>query len=172
MNPLDVVRTRYYNQPYIAGNGKIYSSGIDAFKTIFRTYFIFITGTEGLTAFYKGFLTHFLRIGPHFCLTFVFIGMLKRNLQHFYNRLDLRDSFNNLHKDKNGYLSVPELKSVLESLFKSLDDPEYPIANRENISEYIDKLVKQLEKENNGLRFDEFQILENQIRSIFTEKNF
>jgi solute carrier family 25 protein 34/35 len=31
-------------------------------------------------AFYKGFSTHFMRIGPHFTLTFVFLGMLKRQL--------------------------------------------------------------------------------------------
>src|SRR5690554_1912757 len=36
--------------------------------------------TEGPLAFYKGFSTHFMRIGPHFTLTFVFLGMLKRQL--------------------------------------------------------------------------------------------
>lgn len=36
--------------------------------------------TEGPLAFYKGFSTHFMRIGPHFTLTFVFLGMLKRQI--------------------------------------------------------------------------------------------
>lgn len=39
-----------------------------------------ILTTEGPMAFYKGFSTHFMRIGPHFTLTFVFLGMLKRQL--------------------------------------------------------------------------------------------
>jgi hypothetical protein len=59
MNPIDVTRTRYYNQPYVNGKGELYSSGLDAVKKIW-------TG-EGPTAFYKGLITHFLRIGPHFC---------------------------------------------------------------------------------------------------------
>ncbi|KAI8907819.1 mitochondrial carrier domain-containing protein [Gorgonomyces haynaldii] len=61
MNPIDVVRTRFYNQPYLNGKGQLYTSGIDAISKIVKH--------EGLTAFYKGFLTHFLRIGPHFCCT-------------------------------------------------------------------------------------------------------
>jgi Mitochondrial carrier protein len=64
----------YYNQTYdVNSRGVLYTSGMDAFKKL--------TATEGMKAFYKGFLTHFLRIGPHFCLTFVFLGVLKRNLQ-------------------------------------------------------------------------------------------
>ena len=59
MNPIDVVRTRYYNQNYVNGKGTIYSSGADAVQKIVKT--------EGPMAFYKGFLPHFLRIGPHFC---------------------------------------------------------------------------------------------------------
>ncbi|KAI8836795.1 mitochondrial carrier domain-containing protein [Chytriomyces cf. hyalinus JEL632] len=59
MNPIDVVRTRYYNQPYVNGKGTLYSSGTDAIKHIVQH--------EGPSAFYKGFTTHFLRIGPHFC---------------------------------------------------------------------------------------------------------
>jgi solute carrier family 25 protein 34/35 len=61
MNPIDVIRTRFYNQPYKNGKGELYSSGADAIKKIFRN--------EGPKAFYKGITTHFLRIGPHFCRT-------------------------------------------------------------------------------------------------------
>jgi solute carrier family 25 protein 34/35 len=59
MNPIDVVRTRYYNQPYTNGKGALYCSGYDAIQKIWSI--------EGPQAFYKGFVTHFLRIGPHFC---------------------------------------------------------------------------------------------------------
>lgn len=59
MNPLDVIRTRFYNQPYVNGKGELYSTGLDAVQKIYKY--------EGPKAFYKGFFTHFLRIGPHFC---------------------------------------------------------------------------------------------------------
>jgi hypothetical protein len=59
MNPIDVIRTRFYNQPYSNGKGILYSNGTEAIKKIYLN--------EGPSAFYKGFITHFLRIGPHFC---------------------------------------------------------------------------------------------------------
>ncbi|KAI8900457.1 mitochondrial carrier domain-containing protein [Globomyces pollinis-pini] len=65
MNPIDVVRTRYYNQTYENGKGTLYSSGVDAVKKIVKN--------EGPGAFYKGFFPHFLRIGPHFCCKILFI---------------------------------------------------------------------------------------------------
>ena len=62
MNPVDVVRTRYYNQKYVNGVGELYTSGLDCSKKVLKH--------EGLRGFYKGFVTHFLRIGPHFCRIF------------------------------------------------------------------------------------------------------
>jgi solute carrier family 25 protein 34/35 len=59
MNPIDVVRTRFYDQTYVNNVGANYNSGFDAIKKIFNY--------EGPSAFYKGLTTHFLRIGPHFC---------------------------------------------------------------------------------------------------------
>jgi solute carrier family 25 protein 34/35 len=126
MNPIDVVRTRYYNQPYQNGKGMIYASGTDAVSLLplvnlcansILTEFDFglkiarIMKTEGVTAFYKGFVTHFLRIGPHFCckertrplvtnllidtitVTFVFLGVFRRQLADTYSFFDLKDSF-------------------------------------------------------------------------------
>lgn len=74
MNPIDVIRTRYYNQPYVNGRGTIYNSGIDVIKKILCN--------EGPMAFYKGLVTHFLRIGPHFCRKFLFD--YSNNESHFY----------------------------------------------------------------------------------------
>ncbi|RGB38223.1 mitochondrial carrier domain-containing protein [Rhizophagus diaphanus] len=68
MNPLDVVRTRLYN-----------TSSINR-QSIFRTIKT-IVENEGLKSLYKGFGTHFMRIGPHFCLTFVFLEQLKRGVK-------------------------------------------------------------------------------------------
>ncbi|KAL7753032.1 hypothetical protein RI367_001483 [Sorochytrium milnesiophthora] len=73
MNPIDVLRTRYYNQPYGSnGKGLIYSSGWACARQV--------VANEGYSALYKGFVSHFMRIGPHFCLTFVFLGIMRRQL--------------------------------------------------------------------------------------------
>ncbi|KAJ3300504.1 hypothetical protein HK104_011010 [Borealophlyctis nickersoniae] len=108
MNPIDVVRTRYYNQPYENGKGVNYSSGVDAIKKIFAN--------EGPTAFYKGITTHFLRIGPHFCLTFVFLGILRRSIADFYAYRDRIDSFAVFDKDGNGVLDPEELRAALRDI--------------------------------------------------------
>ncbi|KAF9081454.1 Mitochondrial oxaloacetate carrier protein [Mortierella sp. GBA35] len=68
MNPMDVVRIRLYNR-----------SSQSSSQTTMQSVRHILT-TEGPLAFYKGFSTHFLRIGPHFTLTFVFLGMLKRQI--------------------------------------------------------------------------------------------
>ncbi|KXS17678.1 mitochondrial carrier [Gonapodya prolifera JEL478] len=78
MNPVDVVRTRFYNQNYVNGVGTMYTSVWRAFATILSR--------EGPSAFYKGLLTHFLRIGPHFCLTFVFLGSFRRALTEWHDK--------------------------------------------------------------------------------------
>mmetsp|Transcript_45277 Transcript_45277/g.78325 ORF Transcript_45277/g.78325 Transcript_45277/m.78325 type:complete len:379 (+) Transcript_45277:1-1137(+) len=76
INPMDVVRTRIYNQPYDAkGKGKWYSSGFDAAQKIARI--------EGLLAFYKGALTHYMRLGPHLMLAFVFNEQFLRIAKNF-----------------------------------------------------------------------------------------
>ncbi|KAF9957754.1 Mitochondrial oxaloacetate carrier protein [Modicella reniformis] len=66
MNPMDVVRIRLYNR-----------SSQSTSQTILQSCRHILT-TEGPMTFYKGFSTHFMRIDPHFTLTFVFLGMLKR----------------------------------------------------------------------------------------------
>ena len=53
MNPVDVARTRLYNQPKDQ-----YKNGIDVMVQLIRN--------EGLSAFLKGFLPSFARLGPHF----------------------------------------------------------------------------------------------------------
>ncbi|KAL0491039.1 mitochondrial 2-oxoglutarate/malate carrier [Acrasis kona] len=68
-NPIDVVRTRIYNQKMSAG-GMQYKNGIDAATKIIQH--------EGVRALGKGFLTSWIRMGPHFTLTFVFYEQMKR----------------------------------------------------------------------------------------------
>ncbi|KAI8393795.1 mitochondrial carrier domain-containing protein [Radiomyces spectabilis] len=70
MNPFDVISTRMYNQGVDpkTGRGLLYSSPVDCFFKMIRT--------EGIRGLYKGFLAHFLRIGPHTTLMFVFMEQL------------------------------------------------------------------------------------------------
>lgn len=68
MNPLDVIRTRLYNQP--TGADMLYSSGIDAAYKIARY--------EGVSAFMKGWVAHYMRGAPHVALIFVFLEQLKK----------------------------------------------------------------------------------------------
>ena len=72
INPVDVVRTRLYAQPVdvATGRGALYGGALDAAYKILAI--------EGAPAFYKGATAHFLRVGPHTMLTFVFIGLMRR----------------------------------------------------------------------------------------------
>ncbi|KAJ3074307.1 Mitochondrial oxaloacetate carrier protein [Podochytrium sp. JEL0797] len=71
MNPFDVVSTRMYNQHRGAdGKGALYNSAFDCIGKTLRT--------EGPSALYKGFLAHYLRIGPHTILTFIFLEQVKK----------------------------------------------------------------------------------------------
>ena len=73
INPVDVVRTRLYSQPVDhSGKGLLYDGAADAARKILTI--------EGAPAFYKGATAHFLRVGPHTMLTFVFIGVMRRCL--------------------------------------------------------------------------------------------
>ena len=65
VNPADVTRTRLYNAP----PGR-YTGAIDAAMVLLRI--------EGPLAFYKGALTHFLRLGPHMVLVFGILEQMKR----------------------------------------------------------------------------------------------
>ena len=74
-------RTRLYNAK---------STSQDTKQKMFATINTIIR-TEGWTALYRGFSTHFMRIGPHFCLTFVILEELKRNVKTFHHQRDLRE---------------------------------------------------------------------------------
>lgn len=84
MNPVDVVRTRVYNQPSLpAGasavtNNSYYHGGIDAMVKIVKY--------EGVGALYKGFTTNFMRLAPHFTLTFLFLEQMRRMSIRHSNR--------------------------------------------------------------------------------------
>ncbi|KAH6563507.1 hypothetical protein BASA62_008470 [Batrachochytrium salamandrivorans] len=156
MNPIDVVRTRFYNQPYVNGKGELYSSGLDAVRKIAHN--------EGFRAFYKGFFTHFLRIGPHFCLTFVFLGMLRRGLSRGYEYLDARDAFTSFDLDGDGVLDEVEVESALTHIIIQPGEPASVPVYRQRIMDKADH------HHNHILTFDEFRDLEREVKAIVIEK--
>ena len=77
MNPVDVVRTRVYNQP--AGADQLYSSAFDASIKILKH--------EGVGAFFKGWGAHYMRGAPHVALIFIILEQLKARqpLEKFFS---------------------------------------------------------------------------------------
>ncbi|KAL0483955.1 solute carrier family 25 member [Acrasis kona] len=76
MNPVDVLRTRIYNQAVNAETSNVvYKNGIDALFKVVKN--------EGVKALFKGWVASFARLGPHFTLTFVFFEELKRLSRNF-----------------------------------------------------------------------------------------
>jgi Mitochondrial carrier protein/EF-hand domain len=147
MNPIDVIRTRYYNQHYSNGKGISYTSGIDAFHKIITN--------EGGKAFYKGFFSHFLRIGPHFCLTFMFLGIFRRSTCDYYAYLDQKDAFKSFDLDHNGKLDKAEVQKALEKVVEgSIDEKDLRAFTREvlgnksdiDFSEYQSRMEQRLKE--------------------------
>ena len=71
VNPVDVIRTRLFNQPYGPdGRGLWYKSGFDAGAKV--------VSVEGPLALYKGAGSNFLRLGPHMVFVFVILEQFKK----------------------------------------------------------------------------------------------
>ncbi|KAJ3179535.1 hypothetical protein HDU85_004808 [Gaertneriomyces sp. JEL0708] len=162
MNPIDVTRTRYYNQPYENGKGVLYLNGLDAIKKIAKN--------EGFSAFYKGFVTHFLRIGPHFCLTFVFLGILRRGLSDFYGYLDMRDSFHAFDTDGNGVLDQEEVKEALHHIVptpSATADDDY----EKMIDFYTVRILEMADADQNHvITPEEFPAMVEEVTKIYGER--
>ncbi|KAI9343726.1 mitochondrial carrier domain-containing protein [Zopfochytrium polystomum] len=161
MNPIDVVRTRYYNQPYENGKGLFYSSGFDAA--------VKITRNEGMAGFYKGLFTHFLRIGPHFCLTFVFLGVFRRQLLHAYEFLDMRDSFKSFDKNGDGKLDSDELSSVIRQVIPpgNAKTSDY----EEMIDNYAHRILDKADQDHDhAISFKEYSMMTEEVKAIYIER--
>lgn len=76
MNPVDVVRTRLYNQP--RGQKALYGDSGNPIRAA-----MMIARSEGLMAFYKGTVAHWMRVGPNTVISFALIGILKRAYDSF-----------------------------------------------------------------------------------------
>ncbi|KAJ3049388.1 hypothetical protein HK097_009615 [Rhizophlyctis rosea] len=169
MNPIDVVRTRYYNQPYEKGKGVLYSGAGDAVAKIVKN--------EGFTAFYKGITTHFLRIGPHFCLTFVFLGILRRTIVDFYGYLDRRDSFDVFDVDHNGVLDPEEIRHVLEGVIREknasavIGTTVAGVGEDELITAYMNRILDKADVDHDHfISFEEYKDVVAELGKIVGER--
>jgi solute carrier family 25 protein 34/35 len=72
MQPVDVIRTRLYNQPFDEfGRGKLYKSAMDTAMQIVTK--------ESPFALFKGWTAHYLRGAPHVTLIFLILEQLKKH---------------------------------------------------------------------------------------------
>lgn len=74
MNPFDVIMTRLFNQSAVKSE-KLYTGLIDcATKTV---------KIEGWRALFKGYIPHYIRIGPHTLLTLMFLEQVRTAIKPF-----------------------------------------------------------------------------------------
>jgi solute carrier family 25 protein 34/35 len=72
-HPIDLIRNRLYDQPVAAdGRGLHYTGAVDCARKLVRA--------EGAAALYRGFMAHYIRVGPHYVITFTILEQLKRIL--------------------------------------------------------------------------------------------
>ena len=137
-NPADVVRTRLYNQPFkmVDGRrqGQYYPNMFSCASSILRN--------EGALAFWKGFVGHFMRTGPHYVVCFVFIGYLQRaalELKASANaaswNADMQAAFNKHAVGKSEW-DLSSVESLLRLAYSkeelSLSDNQYSAAIRQD----------------------------------------
>ena len=53
----------------LQGRGTIYSGAVDCISQVART--------EGVAVLYRGFWAHYMRVGPHYIITFTLLEQLK-----------------------------------------------------------------------------------------------
>lgn len=72
--PLDVIRNKLYNQPLSKDGktGRLYSGALHCAQLVWRS--------EGVGGFYRGFMSHYMRVGPHYVLTFTILEQIKPRL--------------------------------------------------------------------------------------------
>lgn len=73
-HPLDLVRNRLYTQPLNPdGTGVNYRGMVDCASKMLKH--------EGGRSFYKGFVAHYFRVGPHYVITFCVMEQLQAALR-------------------------------------------------------------------------------------------
>eukprot|EP00521_Asterionellopsis_glacialis_P010737 CAMPEP_0195298108 /NCGR_PEP_ID=MMETSP0707-20130614/22808_1 /TAXON_ID=33640 /ORGANISM="Asterionellopsis glacialis, Strain CCMP134" /LENGTH=495 /DNA_ID=CAMNT_0040360105 /DNA_START=140 /DNA_END=1627 /DNA_ORIENTATION=+ len=124
MNPIDVTRTRLMTQP----SPPIYRSAFHAAWEIYTA--------EGPKAFFRGFVPSFLRIGPHFVITFMLLEQMRR-FAHSRNAARAHEEylvsiFKKIDIDSNGEIDNHELMIALQEA-----DPRNDSFEAERLSKNI-----------------------------------
>lgn len=172
MNPLDVVRTRLYNQP-IGPNGKgaLYDGAADAARKI--------VSIEGVTALYKGAIPNMVRTGPHYMFTFIFIDLFRRLLRDMKSRkveqqwvTTQQAAFSELDTDASGSLDRQQVKHAVQLVIprQALADAHHTGDRSDEYDKFVantvDKLFKTADLDGNGsIEFNEFCGLCEEIRT-------
>jgi Ca2+-binding EF-hand superfamily protein len=160
MNPVDMLRTRLFNEHVdpITHKGTYYKNGIDALIKVIKN--------EGVIALWKGTITSFLRLGPHFTLTFVLLEEMKRlslMKQRFsYDKRiteKLDNLFNKYDLDHNKVLDKLELQAMMTELVPRseesfLSDHQY----QQLIKKDVEKIIAVADENKDGvIQLDEFK---------------
>lgn len=106
-------------------------------------------------------------------VTFVFLGILRRNVGEFYTYLDSKDAFHFLDKDKDGRLSSKEVSQAIQHILPrhptdSLQDAEY----QHLLKTYTTRVLSKLGKSSDGsVSFNDYTALEDELSTIRAERS-
>eukprot|EP00276_Gloeochaete_wittrockiana_P008471 CAMPEP_0184664060 /NCGR_PEP_ID=MMETSP0308-20130426/51026_1 /TAXON_ID=38269 /ORGANISM="Gloeochaete witrockiana, Strain SAG 46.84" /LENGTH=472 /DNA_ID=CAMNT_0027107217 /DNA_START=185 /DNA_END=1603 /DNA_ORIENTATION=+ len=106
VNPIDVVRTRLYNQSYgVDGRGAVYKNALHAFGKVLSK--------EGPAAFFKGLFSNFLARGPGMAISFSVFESLRKfartSHESHQRKQRLKRVFQFFDRDKDGLIDLSDL---------------------------------------------------------------
>ncbi|KAL0482696.1 hypothetical protein AKO1_014374 [Acrasis kona] len=164
MNPIDVIRTRLFNQPRCKSNidthpdYTVYRSARQAFGQVIKN--------EGWSGLYKGFTAHFLRLGPQLILTFVLMEQFKKLSIHRQHNKRVRKAFNRFDTDKNSILDDKELLLLMKECIPN----EYQLP-AQVYNKLIDEAVRDILKEAEFIDYHYFKhVIVKQISTVVADK--
>lgn len=86
MNPFDTIATRIFNQGHGPdGRGLLYKNLLDCFLKTIRV--------EGFMSLYKGWLSNYMRLGPHTVLNLTFWDLFKNWKDLYYDSVVYIEEF-------------------------------------------------------------------------------
>lgn len=135
---------------------------------------------EGPRALFKGFFPSFVRLGPHFTLTFVFLEQMKRldirykNYQYDMSKREALEAlFKQVDHNGDGFLSVDELHEMLRVVFPRSMAPHLSESQYEQLlDEDTMELFRECDADCNGtLDVHEFLTVSNAMEKILHDHN-
>lgn len=135
MNPVDVIRTRLMTQ---SSTSPQYNGILDAGRKI--------VANEGFQALFKGFMPSFLRVGPHFVLTFLLLEQMRRYARPYNAEVArtayLTSMFHAIDADDSGEIWRDEL-------FDALMEAD-PAHDKAKAKEETDRIFDLADEDNSG----------------------